>query len=75
MDTTIPSTHDVRERLHELGHAQVQELSAKTGTPFTTIWKIRTGETDNPRLETVRAIWPELIATTKAIDQSQAVDG
>lgn len=46
--------------LLNLGHAQVQELSAKTRTPFTTLWKIRSGETDNPRLETVRAIWPEL---------------
>ena len=60
MSKQIPSPAQVRERLAKLGHAQVQALAAKTGTPFTTLWKIRSGETLDPRLETVRAIWAEL---------------
>ena len=57
----IPTPIDLRSRLAALTHAQVQELARKTAVPFTTLWKVRGGETANPRLETVRAIWPELI--------------
>ena len=62
MNTTIPSATELRERLLALTYAQLQALCNKTGAPFTTVWKIRAGETENPRLETVRAIWPELPA-------------
>lgn len=66
MSTHIPSAAELRARLAELGHAQVQALAARASVPFTTLWKIRTGETADPRLETVRAIWPELIGTEGA---------
>lgn len=41
-------------------HSQVQDLAVRSGAPFTTIWKIRSGETSDPRVTTVRAIWPHL---------------
>jgi predicted transcriptional regulator len=66
MSTHIPSAAELRERLALMGHAQVQALAARAHVPFTTLWKIRTGETADPRLETVRAIWPELIETEGA---------
>ena len=66
MDTSIPSPEQVRTRLEALGHAGIKALADKTGVPFTTLWKVRAGETSNPRLETVRAIWPELIGTSGA---------
>ena len=60
MTTSIPSPGDVRARLQTLGRSQLIALSERTGAPFTTLWKIRSGETADPRIETVRAIWPEL---------------
>jgi len=35
-------------------HAEVKELASKSGVPFTTLWKIRVGPTNNPGIETVR---------------------
>jgi predicted transcriptional regulator len=65
MNTSIPSPDQVRKRLAALGHADIKALADKTGAPFTTLWKIRAGDTTNPRIDTVRAIWPELIAADK----------
>jgi len=54
MNTSIPATADIKARLAQLSHAQVQHLSSESGVPFTTIWKVRSGETQNPGIETVR---------------------
>lgn len=64
--TTVPTPEQVRLLLSAMSHAQVLALSDKAGVPFTTLWKVRTGETKNPRLETVCAIWPELIGQPSA---------
>ena len=58
MTTSIPSAADVRAALEKLSHAQVGELVERSAVPFTTLWKIRNGETGNPRLETVRQFMP-----------------
>lgn len=63
---TIPAPSDVRAKLAALTHAQVLALAERAGVPFTTLWKVRSGETMNPRLETVCAIWPELIEAAGA---------
>jgi len=60
MSPNLPSAQQVREKLDALEYAQVKALSKAAGVPFTTLWKIRSGETSDPRLETVRAIWGEL---------------
>lgn len=61
MDSYIPSAADLRAMLLALGHAQMQQMAARSGVPFTTLWKLRSGETDNPRLETVRSLLPHLL--------------
>lgn len=66
MESHIPTASAVRERLQRLSHAAARKLAASSGVPFTTLWKIRTGDTADPRLETVRAIWPELIGASSA---------
>jgi len=66
MPNDLPTAAQVRERLQGLSWAQVQQLCRKTGAPFTTVWKLRSGETADPRLETVRLIWPELPAPSTA---------
>lgn len=65
METQIPSAAEVRERLSGLGHAQVQELAAASEVPFTTLWKIKTGETKDPRIDTVRQFLPHLPASAQ----------
>lgn len=61
MDPYIPSAADLRTMLLTLGHAQMQQMALRSGVPFTTLWKLRSGETDNPRLETVRSLLPHLL--------------
>ena len=64
MDLHIPSAADLRELLQTMGHAQVQEIALQSGVPFGTVWKLRSGETDNPRLQTVRSLLPHLRSAT-----------
>jgi predicted transcriptional regulator len=66
MSTTIPSPADVRAKLAPMNLAQLEELSKLSDVPFTTLVKLRNGQTENPRLETVHAIWPHLPATEPA---------
>jgi predicted transcriptional regulator len=60
MEATIPSSSEVRIQLERLGHADVQALAKASEVPFTTLWKIRSGETENPGLETVRKFMPHM---------------
>lgn len=57
---SLPSVDLVRDRLRQLTHAGIKNLAAKSGVPFTTLWKIRDGTTTNPGIDTVRRFWPEL---------------
>lgn len=66
MNTVIPTAEQVRTRLQALSHGAIRKLAATSGVPFTTLWKIRIGETGNPGVETVRKFWPELIGTDGA---------
>ena len=66
METNIPSAQEVRERLARLSRADLTALAKKTGVPFTTLQKIQRGETEDPRIETVRSVWPELIHAADA---------
>lgn len=61
-DTTIPSASELRSRLETLTHAQMQNLARASGVPFTTLWKVRNGDTTNPGIETVRKFLPHVAA-------------
>jgi hypothetical protein len=63
MQHDIPSTEDLRQKLLKLSWSEVRAICKRTGVPVTTVWKVRTGETVTPGIETVRAIWPHLSAT------------
>lgn len=56
----IPSANEIRELLSEYGRDRILRLSTASGVPFHTLLKIKSGETDDPRLSTVRAFWPHL---------------
>ena len=66
MNKTIPLTLDFRARLGAMGHAGVQELSRVSMVPFTTLWKIKTGETTNPGIETVKLFAPYMEVAKKS---------
>ena len=76
MTPDIPSSQAIRGRLLGLGHAQLQALSVASGVPFTTLWRVRSGETANPGIETVRkfmAHMPEAPDTTpQPVEQGAA---
>jgi predicted transcriptional regulator len=57
MSPTIPTVAEVRRALEKLSHAKVKHLAETTQVPFSTLWKIRTGETTNPGIETVSKFW------------------
>ena len=60
MEVNIPSAIELRAELERLSHAQMQELSRLSGVPFTTLWKIRAGDTENPGIETARRFMPHI---------------
>jgi len=60
MATQIPQASLIRENLQKLAAYQLRSIAAKSNVPFTTLLKIRSGETKNPGIETVRAFFPYL---------------
>ncbi len=44
---------------------QLEKLAELSGVPFTTIYKVKRGETTNPGIETVRQFMP-YVGTAKA---------
>lgn len=61
MGTSIPSLDEMRLVLERLSFSELRRLSHESGVPFTTLWKVRSGETPNPRINTVRAFWPHAL--------------
>lgn len=65
MDAQIPSADKVREALAPMSYAQLYELERLSGTPFSTLLKIRDGVTSNPRIDTVGQFWPHIVDAAK----------
>ena len=57
----IPSAAEIQIALQAFSYAQMRDLSERSGVPFTTLWKVRGEETNNPRIESVRAFWPHVL--------------
>ena len=51
---------DFRSKLAPLGQSSIADLSKLSGVPFHTLLKIKSGETVNPGIETVRKFAPHL---------------
>lgn len=71
MYSEIPSAADVQSRLKQLKVVELEALAVKTGVPEGTLWKIRTGTTANPGLETVRKFF-HLLPCEQAADNGVA---
>jgi len=74
MNATIPSGEQVRARLAGLSNSQLGEISAASGVPFTTLWKIRAGQTLNPGIDTVRKFAPFIPAECANHPAAQAAE-
>ncbi len=61
----IPNAASVADRLEPMNYAQLEELAKLSGVPFHTLLKIRSRETKNPGIETVRQFWPHITAVAK----------
>lgn len=49
-------------------------LSSRSGVPFTTAWKVRSGETRNPGIETCRQLVEHLPAPGSAAQPEEVRD-
>jgi len=65
MNTTIPNGDEVVAMLAPMTTAQLHELAALSDVPFHTLLKIRSGITDNPRIDTVHKFLPHLKRVTQ----------
>ena len=54
----IPSASAVQCALSTLSHAQLAKLADMSEVPFGTLWKVRSGVTKNPGIDTVRKFLP-----------------
>lgn len=69
MNTILPSTEQVSERLKPLRMSELRELAAKSGVPYRTLINIRLGVTPNPGIETVRKFF-HLLPSTDTTQQA-----
>lgn len=63
--TELISASHLHEALNGLTYAETKRLASDAGVPFTTLWKLRTGETQNPRLETVTRLMAAGLAVVR----------
>jgi hypothetical protein len=57
MAKNLPSPEEVQAALKPLSVPDLQKLADASRVPFHTLLKIRDGQTENPRLGTVRQFW------------------
>lgn len=60
MQTDIPSIQQIQAVLQALPKGELTRISRESGVPFGTLWKVRSGETPNPGIETVRSFMPHI---------------
>jgi predicted transcriptional regulator len=74
MSSNIPPVSEVRAKLERLTTAQLKLLAASSGVPYTTLWKVRDGTTENPGLETVRKFMTHIRTVERAAAQGLATE-
>jgi len=66
MNTDIPSISELQALLQPLRTGDLNRISQASGVPFGTLWKVRSGETTNPGIETVRRFLPHIPTAPQA---------
>lgn len=64
MQANIPSAKELRELLAPMRYSDIRRISEASGVPFGTLWKVRSGETENPGIETVRSFLAHMDGAT-----------
>jgi len=72
MTNPFPSLDEIRRVLKPITMAQIDALSAASGVPPRTIYKIKLGTTFNPGIETVRKFWPHVEAAMAPATPAEA---
>lgn len=67
MSAKIPGVDEVREALGGLSHPQMRRLAELSAVSYFTLLKVRSGETPNPGIETVRKFLPHVSAARRAV--------
>jgi predicted transcriptional regulator len=75
MDMSFPSIEEVRAVLEPLTLKQMEALAERSGVPFTTIYKIKRGETKNPGIETLRQFVKHIEQPRKPSEHASAKRG
>lgn len=68
---TIPSAADIARGLKRLNLAQLHALAKASSVPFATLSKVRSGETMNPGIETVRKFLPHIEVPSDAAPEQE----
>jgi predicted transcriptional regulator len=63
----IPSAADVAAMLKPMSNQHLERLASLSGVPYHTLLKIRSGETENPRIDTVRQFLPHVRAAMRVM--------
>lgn len=58
----IPTAEAFVAAVQSLDLRGLKALSKKAEVPYATLWNIHRGASRNPQLETVRKLWPHLVA-------------
>jgi predicted transcriptional regulator len=66
MSTNTPSAQEVRDQLQPFRLRHLAKLAELSGVPPTTLYKIKRGITESPRIETVRKFMPHIRAALKS---------
>lgn len=72
MNTTIPSSDDVRAALTPFTRKQIKALGVVSGVSFHTIYKIQRGEIRQPNIDIVRDLMPHVEAMRSGASASTA---
>lgn len=65
MALKTPTSAQVRELLAPLTPKQLTKLAELSKVPFTTLYKVRNGETKNPGIDTVHKLLPHVSAALR----------
>lgn len=72
MALKTPTSAQVRELLADFTLKQLEVLAALSGVPFTTLYKIKRGETKNPGIDTVHSLLPHVSAAMRPAARMKA---
>lgn len=70
MNIEVPSVEAVREALAGLTLKQIERLGELSGVPWSTIYKIKRGETRDPGMDTCGRFMPHVDVARGASDAS-----